>query len=959
MSLNLNDQNSHMQLFQDLLKADKQSRTTAEEQIQNLKKIDFNQSIQVFNTGMSSQTPEIRQLAALLLKKNFLEDKNILANLTADNLNVLEKVLKQNIDFENKEFKTLQRIGEGMAILYSGSDLKNCFNDIIAWFSSSLPIARRFAVFLIESLCELRVLTDEVVKNSVSEFLEIFRKGLSDPDTNVKVNSLKATSGFLNNLTKKDVIMKFQELAQTIIESLVVVLKTDTESGKLSLQALVDLAESQGKFWKDNLDELVNVVCEIAKETSFENEIREISLEIVYSLAKATPVNMRKCKVLKSTFIPLLFHLMCDLDNVKDLEAWTETNEEDEIDFTEMFYGTVEGLGRLCHDLGGKYMLENSFGYIETFLNENDWIKNHSALSSMGWMAAGCYEQFKTNMKDILNHVSVALIKDHPRVRYAALVCLSFLLEDLSPVLQNKYYSNIMPALCKLISAEEPNIRVRMQACRTFKVFLGGVDHEDFDYERFEKMKPYIHNAMEILPGLLEQSITSNNLPLQEETLSTLSRIASHMEKDFYPYYKLLMPGLKKIIFEMEMNTGEKKTLKSNAIETLSTLCSAVSEQSEEFIEEFKELTEKFVMILQNIKEEDSLTVPILNAFTHISHSMMEEFYPYLDKLLPMLEKYIEADIDAKAEDNALRELMPQEQEKGKISLTLFKNSNKNISLNTFAYQNKVMAAEVLYEISLNMGASFAPYLEKYLNITKKNLRCLFASKVRKFSFKSIYSAIMCCKNDIEQKKVLELIGNDILQVLRYNTESRLFREVKHGLKVLTHTFEEIKNKNVFSENFITELYAIFKRIIVECEEVKNIQKTKIKDEDAYDENDEGQIAADIDTLNEIIRRVMETNGFLFQTFKEDLTDIVQNNLSEIFHKNWVNAIQNTKVDQEVLNSICFFSDILECGKFEVNKLSYFFLILFFSYFFFFFCFFLFKILLKSLIKFFFNKFNK
>jgi hypothetical protein len=104
---------------------------------------------------------------------------------------------------------------------------------------------------------------------------------------------------------------------------------------------------------------------------------------------------------------------------------------------------------------------------------------------------------------------------------------------------------------------------------------------------------------------------------------------------------------------------------------------------------------------------------------------------------------------------------------------------------------------------------------------------------------------------------------------------------------------------------------------VEECEEVKKIQKTKIKDEDAYDENDEGQIAADIDTLNEIIRRVMEVSGILFQLFKEDLNEFIKNNLSELFHKNWIQALHMTKVDQEILNSICFFSDYLEYGNNE------------------------------------------
>ncbi len=235
-----------------------------------------------------------------------------------------------------------------------------------------------------------------------------------------------------------------------------------------------------------------------------------------------------------------------------------------------------------------------------------------------------------------------------------------------------------------------------------------------------------------------------------------------------------------------------------------------------------------------------------------------------------------------------------------------------------FAYQNKVMAAELLYEICVNMGTSFAPYLEKYLNICKKYLRCILASKVRKFCFKSLFSGILACSNDVEIKSVINLIGNDILDVFAINTKARLFREVKHGLKVFTSAFDEIKNKNVFNEEFLVKLYEALKNVVVECEEVKKIQKNIIKDEDVYDENDEEQIVHDINTLNEMIRRVMEINGILFKLFREDMTQLVKNNLTELYHKNWLAAINTTKVDQEILNSICFFTDYLEYGNNEV-----------------------------------------
>ncbi len=691
----------YINIFQDLMSHDKNLRQSAEEKIEGLKKIDFNTSVQVFVSGMSSEKTDIRQLATLLLKKNYLEDKTILKFLTAENLAYLENILKHNLNFEKNDWKSLQRTGEALAILFSGSDLPTSFKDILGWFSSPIAQARRFAVFLIENLCDLNVINDEIAKNSFNEFSQIFEKGLTDPDTQVKVSSLKATSQFLNNLVNKETVFKFQNLAQVIIESLIVVLKSDIEAGKQSLIALNDLAEAKGKFWKDHLDALITVVCEIAKEQSFGSEIRETALEIIYSLAKGTPVNMRKSKVLKSVFIPLVFQLMCDLDNVNNIPSWTSSNEDAELDNKEMFYGSVEGLGRLCTDLGGKFMLENSFGYIEAFLNENDWIKNHAAFTAMGWMVSGCYDEFKANIKDLLNHVSVGLVKEHPRVRYSALVCLSFLLEDLGSTVQNKYYANILPALNKLISEAESNIRVRTQACRTLKVFLSGIcNDKDFDEEKIEKIKPFIVSTMEILPGQLESSIVNNNIELQEETLSTLSKIASLLDKDFVPYYKILMPGLKKIIFFVEADSKEKKALKSNAIETVSYLCSAVSENAAEFLPEFKELTEYLIKILIGLSEDDSQLISILNAFCHISSAMRENFYPYLDSLFPLLEKYIDADLEAKAEDATLKEYIPEEEKKGKLNLLIIKAaSNKNLSFNSFAYQNKVMAAELLYSL--------------------------------------------------------------------------------------------------------------------------------------------------------------------------------------------------------------------------------------------------------------------
>ena len=67
------------------------------------------------------------------------------------------------------------------------------------------------------------------------------------------------------------------------------------------------------------------------------------------------------------------------------------------------------------------------------------------------------------------------------------------------------------------------------------------------------------------------------------------------LEKDFAPYYDMIMPGLKKLFYNLEAKTTEQKTLKSNCIETIAFLCSSVSENSEKYMGDLTEISQAFV----------------------------------------------------------------------------------------------------------------------------------------------------------------------------------------------------------------------------------------------------------------------------------------------------------------------------------------------------------------------------
>ena len=63
--------------------------------------------------------------------------------------------------------------------------------------------SRKFAIYIIEVLCDLRAITDKVLdSNAIENFKIIFTKGLDDNDIDVKVSSLNSATQFLSGINE-------------------------------------------------------------------------------------------------------------------------------------------------------------------------------------------------------------------------------------------------------------------------------------------------------------------------------------------------------------------------------------------------------------------------------------------------------------------------------------------------------------------------------------------------------------------------------------------------------------------------------------------------------------------------------------------------------------------------------------------------------------------------------------
>ena len=269
------DSSKYIQFFQNLKSPNKEIRQQAEKDLEQIKQLKIEQSFPIFQAGISSEDQSISQLSCLMMKKVYFDNKDIKVNLTNEQILNIKNFLKSQISFnQNKNWKTLQRIGDNLAHLYQLSDMKESFSEILSWFNSSEPLARKFSIYIIEFLSDLLFFKSDLVKNNLNDFKNMFNKGLNDNDIQVKVSSLKSFCGFLKNLKDDKLIEEFSDSIENLLNCVLSILGNDEFSDKEILESLNNLTDFYPKFWKSKIDILIELIVKISKEKKLSNNTR-------------------------------------------------------------------------------------------------------------------------------------------------------------------------------------------------------------------------------------------------------------------------------------------------------------------------------------------------------------------------------------------------------------------------------------------------------------------------------------------------------------------------------------------------------------------------------------------------------------------------------------------------------------------------------------------------------------
>ena len=925
-----------MSFFENFLSSDKNLRKAAENEFEKIKQIPFEKSFPIFKEGIQSEKAEINQLANLLMKKVYFENKNLNKEEIFEIKNFIQNVINFNLNNKNFCWKSFQRLGENLAEIYFKIGINECFNEVLFYVNNNNENSKKFGIYLIEILSELNAINDDLVKNNLNDFINLFKHILNDNNN----FNIKSILNFFINISNENLLFNFSILLEIIYKN---ILNKNNENLFEIIESLNSLAELHPKFFCNNnnnnnnkncddfIENLMNFII-IISDKPFENKIRICSLEIIFSLSEKIPKKIRDSNVFKSKFLNKLFEYIREIDTSENnLIEWEKKYknedknnnnlEESEKEF--VYENIVNGFERLSINLSGKYFFGVIKEKLTILLKSNDWIDLHSSFSILNAICEGCEKIFSENFQEILNFISNNLLFKNIRVQFVCLKSLKNLLRFTDFYVQSKFYVNILTGIVKII--ENNSVRIKNAACLCLEEILRKICENKEKF--YVDVENYFEELLILFSSLFDLGIKINYFDMIENSLDCISLIANILEGKFEKYFERIFPNLKKFL-EFNANSENEKKLKSKCIETISYLFSAqISEKndSKKYLNELKEICEIYINLLKNLPEEDPQIISILNSFPYISLSMGKEFVFYLNVLFPFFEEKINADINLTITDNNIQSLIHDDNENldnnvGSVVLNLGSVSKK-FSLHTFALQSKIIAFKTLFEISLNLNKNFFGFVEKFLGFCVRLLNYPYSRIIRKIAMKGIFSCVNSCEGENERKKILSFVEKNLIEILNYFVNNNHFREIKSSLKIFADFCELFEEGDSISEFFVENLYVLMGMIVKSVKiKINSILKINENEKEFFDLNDFEEQKNDVKKLLEINRRIMDLNGIIYKL--KNVTILFEKNLLEFFigELNDKNIVNTDLFVQEIISSVCVLNDYLEFSEIEVYR---------------------------------------
>ncbi|EMS63391.1 Importin-4 [Triticum urartu] len=529
------------------------------------------------------------------------------------------------------------------------------------------------ALILFSSLTETIGTT---FQSHLNDLQPILLKCLQDETSSrVRIAALKAVGSFIEYVNEGgDIVKMFRDFVPSILNvSRQCLANGDDDVASIAFEIFDELIESPAPLLGDSVRSIVQFSLEVCSNQDMEINIRQQAIQIISWLVKFKASFLKKNKLI----VPIL-QVMCPL--------LTETANEDEDSDLAADRSAAEVIDTMAINLP-----RHVFGPVLEFASVNFRHVNpkyrEAAVTSLGVVSEGCSEHFKDKLEECLKVVLEALKDQEQMVRGAASFALGQFAEHLQPEILS-HYESVLP--CILNALEDPSDEVKEKSYYALAAFC-----EDMG----EDILPYL----EPLICRLVISLQSSPRNLQETCMSAIGSVAAAAEQAFIPYAEKVLEMMKGF---MVLTKDEDLCARARATEVVGIVAMAVGRtRMEAILPPFIEAAiSGFGLDYSELREYTH------GFFSNVAEILDDSFSQYLPHVVPLafsscnLDDGSAVDIDdADGVDNGFSGVSSDDDDDDEPRV-------RNISVRTGVLDEKAAATQAIGFFALHAKSAYAPY---------------------------------------------------------------------------------------------------------------------------------------------------------------------------------------------------------------------------------------------------------
>ncbi|KAM4808132.1 importin-4 [Rhinophrynus dorsalis] len=786
----------------------------------------------LFNVLRGAQDSQIRQFAAVLLRRRLTKHWKLIPREQQENLKTL---LLESIQQE-PEYKVRHALAQLSAVILRNEKLERWpqfIQFVLQSSRSEIPEEKQIGLLVLR--CSLD-LSANVFRPHINDLISLFHKTLSDLQNGpLLFYTLQCLTIIVPQLVGHETNV-LRSLVPKLLVAIRHLIQSDEDQACEAMEVFDEMMESEVSVIVHFISELVHFCLEVAVNTSLSDSLRVKSLSCISFLIKLKSKSILKQKLL-SPVLSSLFPIMCAEPPAGQMDPEDQEEEEEEVLEEEAEVQTpkhyaVQVIDMLALHLPPEKLFPQLTPLMEPCLLSLNPYQRKAGLLCLAVLSEGCADHIRhKHLKSMLQVVCQALSDDSQVVRNAALLALGQFSENLQPDI-SEYSDTVLPLLLGYISRVDPS--------HTSHLTKAYYALENFVENLGRKIEPYLPTLMERILTSLQRS---DNNRVKELSVSALGAIANSADELLLPYFPSVMECLKVHLVQ----TGEEgRPVQIQCLETLGILARTLGKEA------FLPLAEDCCLLglgLCDRIDDPDLRRCAYSLFAALSGVMEDSISSHMEKMTTLMVLSLKSREGVVVHYNENRSFLlfdDEEDQEEDIDIHDEGEEEEDPDIEGYSVVNSYMdekedACTALGEIAYNASSSFFPYLDSCFQEVFKHIESPHTN-VRKSAYEALGQFLrsvnlVCQKNPCESNiaALLCLISHLMPTYLRGAREDKERAVVMVILESLNQLLKEVKDHCVRDAERLEELCTVIRDVLQ--------RKTACQDPEAEEEDDDEQQA--------------------------------------------------------------------------------------------------------------------